>query len=133
MKKIAIEKESLKSLDVISLQSNLLFMKKKLLKWNKAWPVTTLFKYKHSWHSLLLKSSFVLCNKDKDQRVRFNLRDEESSSQQNHLCLQTTFSLIRQGQFYHKYVKQRQKAENQPKQNTENKSTNCQKTNVLII
>lgn len=32
MKKIAIEKESLKSLDVISLQSNLLFMKKKLLK-----------------------------------------------------------------------------------------------------
>lgn len=81
----------------------------------------------------------MLCNIDKDQRLRFNLTDPESSSQQNHLSLQTTFSLrrggekmtgseiqTRKGQFNHKYVRQRQKAENQPKQNNKNKSTHCQ-------
>lgn len=64
----------------------------------------------------------MLCNKDKDQGVGFNLTDAESSSWQNNLPLQTTFSLrrvgdrmtdseiqIRKGQFYHNYVRQRQK------------------------
>lgn len=87
----------------------------------------------------------MLCKGDKIQRVRFNLKDAESSSQQNNLS-PTTFSprtggdrmtgseiQIRKGQFYHTYVRQRQKkADNQPKQNTENKSTNCQKAYVLI-
>lgn len=58
MKKIAIEKESLKSLDVISLQSNLLFMKKKATQMKQSMACNYTFQVQTFLAQLTLKIIF---------------------------------------------------------------------------